>query len=152
MIYLSFISTTNILDLFFHLMIWFIDLLINYLCWSIWMNWDYGEKRKKYAGAWNNFESVLHVQSMGIDTSSSFHHYFHCAHLLGIFNSFSHSHSLTVDSQREKIENRKEKRKKRKIEWNGFILEEKGCLYYLEIIFTNSKDIFIYLNHNPKVF
>jgi hypothetical protein len=48
---------------------------------------------------------------------------------------------LTVDSQREKIENRKEKRKKRKIEWNGFILEEKGCLYYLEIIFTNSKDI-----------
>jgi hypothetical protein len=77
------------------------------------MNWDYG---RKYAGVWNNFESVLHVQSMGIDTSASFHHYFIVLTYLGIFNSFSHSHSLTVDSQREKIENRKEKRKKRKIE------------------------------------
>ena len=99
----------------------------------------------------NNFESVLHVQSMGIDTSASFHHYFHSAHLFRYFQ-FIFTQSL-IDCRFPKKENMDMKERKKKSEnqmkWRFFV-EEKGCLYYLNNIFTNNGDVlFIYLNQIP---
>jgi len=70
-------------------------------------------KKKKYAGAWNNFESVLHVQSMGIDTSASFHHYFHCAHLFRYFQFIFTQSLIDCRFPKRKIENRKERKKEK---------------------------------------
>jgi hypothetical protein len=50
----------------------------------------------------NNFENVLHVQSMGIDTSASFHHYFHISSLFRYFQLIFTQSPLTVDSQVDK--------------------------------------------------
>jgi hypothetical protein len=103
----------------------------------------------------NNFENVLHVQSMGIDTSASFHHYFHISSLFRYFQLIFTQSLIDCRFPKRKIENRKERKKKKekkKIEWKWIYFGREGMLYYLEIIFTNSKDIFIYLNHNPKVF
>jgi hypothetical protein len=90
---------------------------------------------------------------MGIDTSSSFHHYFHISSLFRYFQLIFTQSLIDCRFPKRKVENRKEKKKRKKknrMEW--IHLRREGMLYYLEVIFTNSKDIFIYLNHNPKVF
>jgi hypothetical protein len=84
------------------------------------------------------------------------HHFiiiFLLAHLFRYFQFIFTQSLIDCRFPKRKIENRKERKKeKRKIEWKWIYFGREGMLYYLEIIFTNSEDIFIFLNHNPKVF
>jgi len=67
----------------------------------------------------NNFENVLHVQSMGIDTSASFHHYFHISSLFRYYSILFHTVTIDCRFPKKKIENRKERKKeKRRFGWN----------------------------------